>query len=97
MSELEPHRLRHLSLVRQWFSPLFWYARRALSPQFWGTSNSGLPPQFGGLRGASAPVEVAIEMCISGSLRKERFIHNRFNDLTRSEPSLRFLSLPRRG
>ena len=57
----------------QWFSPLFWYARRALSPQFWGTSNSGLPPELGGLRGASAPVEVAIEMFISGSLLKERF------------------------
>ena len=51
----------------QWFSPLFWYAQRALSPQFWGTSNSGLPPELGGLRGANAPVEVAIEMCISGS------------------------------
>jgi len=27
---------------------------------------------LGGLRGASAPVEVAIKMCISGSLLKER-------------------------
>ena len=32
-----------------------------------GPPHSGLPPELGGLRGANAPVEVAIEMCISGS------------------------------
>jgi len=45
----------------QWFSPL--------NPPMLGDFKLRSPPSIGGLRGTSAPVEAAIEMCISGSLK----------------------------